>query len=311
MGDKDCDAIAAQSHGLTSKDDDDSHIKQPLNILATLKRIAHLKLTAPKTELLRNSIFHMLSQVNYERECGASLILALREYFDAKCNTFKFNSDTSLKLCSKEAAVVLGMEDRGKDFNPFHYRSYFPRFLVEQNGGSEKILTKFTDSDNELQFRKLLIFFFIDQFLFALSNKHPRCSLWGIVEDLDEAESINWPKATLQFIYEELAKLDVEKALSNGQTVGAAFPVLKVMVFERISVLQPSLHTSVAPLLQKYNTDKLKLKDWRQKLRELMPENISPCEFCDKDVNEGVGEAVKEGFGEAVDDRLTKTPRII
>ncbi|KAL8551231.1 hypothetical protein ACS0TY_000352 [Phlomoides rotata] len=107
------------------------------------------------------------------------------------------------------------------------------------------------------QFKKLLSYFVIEQFLLPSTGKACRSQFWGLVDDLPKVNTINWPQAVLDDIHEKLmllkAKLnDPSNDAKASLYFGACAPVLEAMLYERIPSLRPEEFTEEPPIIQKY-----------------------------------------------------------
>ncbi|KAL8551230.1 hypothetical protein ACS0TY_000351 [Phlomoides rotata] len=69
--------------------------------------------------------------VKNNKECSGNLLKALCSVYDNEAKVFKFNDQTSVGFCVKEVAKVLGMEDKGVEYEKERKNTDFPQFVFE------------------------------------------------------------------------------------------------------------------------------------------------------------------------------------
>ncbi|MCH92884.1 hypothetical protein A2U01_0013830, partial [Trifolium medium] len=112
------------------------------------------------------------------------------------------------------------------------------------------------DEVHEIYYKKLLLFFIVDQFLLPTTN--PECS----------------------------------EAVANGKSnLVACTPVLETMLFDRITKLKPDdsgKFVSTMPHVFKYETLRKSSADWHKKLKYLSQADVENCPYCEENI--GVAE---------------------
>lgn len=110
------------------------------------------------------------------------------------------------------------------------------------------------DEAYEENYKKLVLFYILDQFLLPSSEKvHVRSKIFKPVKDLDSFEEINWAKAILDHIHKKANNI----AIAKEKNFTACTPILEAMMFERIPKLQPKQirkYVSPMPVLFKYGS---------------------------------------------------------
>ncbi|KAL8538325.1 hypothetical protein ACS0TY_000346 [Phlomoides rotata] len=101
-----------------------------IKIPATMNRLC-LNLDENKSNLMQNSTFYNLIKVKNNKECSGNLLKALCSVYDNEAKVFKFNDQTSVGFCVKEVAKVLGMEDKGVEYEKERKNTDFPQFVFE------------------------------------------------------------------------------------------------------------------------------------------------------------------------------------
>lgn len=204
-----------------------------------------LQLDCEKKALMKKYIFYNLLQVTYRRESSASLISLFCEVYDPVKKSFVFNNNVSFSFCAEEVAEVLGIKNTGNSLE-YTAAERFPEFVYELKenfdpDGSRQIKTKgikiflekmtIDDEQSRSNFKQLLSYFLIERFLLCCPDpKKTRVSSWGMVEDINAFEEVNWAKTIYDNICESFGKL---KAVMHKQQqhyfLGCA-PVFEVMI---------------------------------------------------------------------------------
>ncbi|AET02639.1 hypothetical protein MTR_8g045000 [Medicago truncatula] len=238
-------------------------LKQPLKAASSLKALVDLQLDCEKKALMKKYIFYNLLQVTYRRESSASLISLFCEVYDPVKKSFVFNNNVSFSFCAEEVAEVLGIKNTGNSLE-YTAAERFPEFVYELKenfdpDGSRQIKTKgikiflekmtIDDEQSRSNFKQLLSYFLIERFLLCCPDpKKTRVSSWGMVEDINAFEEVNWAKTIYDNICESFGKL---KAVMHKQQqhyfLGCA-RVFEAIVFKRIKPLEPKANSGFAYL---------------------------------------------------------------
>ncbi|GAU25837.1 hypothetical protein TSUD_31010 [Trifolium subterraneum] len=130
---------------------------------------------------------------------------------------------------------------------------------------------------SQSNFKQLISYFLIEQFLLCSPDpKKPRVSSWGMVEDMNAFEEVNWANAIYDNICESFEKLKAALHEVHKQHYfhGCA-PVFEVIIFKRIKPLAPNANPSFAYLpIESY-----KPKRDRKPLEMLKASEITPCSY--------------------------------
>jgi len=185
-----------------------------------------LQLDCEKKALMKKSIFYNLLQVTYRRESSASLISLFCEVYDPVKKSFVFNNNMSFSFCVGE---VLGIKNTRNSLE-YTAAERFPEFVYELKENfdpddSRQIKTKsikiflekitIDDEQSRSNFKQLLSYFLIEQFLLCCPDPKKTCvSSWGMVEDMNAFEEVNWAKTIYDNICESFGKL---KAVMHKQ----------------------------------------------------------------------------------------------
>jgi hypothetical protein len=81
--------------------------------------------------------------------------------------------------------------------------------------------------------QKETFFFFLIEFILICSPlpKVPRVSSWGMVENLDTVEKVNWPKIIFDNLHDSFAKLNVVKdELGKQHYFNGCAPIFDVII---------------------------------------------------------------------------------
>jgi hypothetical protein len=163
------------------------------------------------------------------RENSANLTLTVCKKYNNK--KFILNEKTSISFCATEVANALGISAKGytmkikkSSFPPYmdDLKKKYSTNLGKKEKTSKEDKTKITgktkrdlsaaslksilqnmpdDEVNRIYYKKLLLFFIVDQFLLPTSEKaYMRSSMSDLVDDLEEFEKINWAKSVLELI---------------------------------------------------------------------------------------------------------------
>ncbi|KAK9077288.1 hypothetical protein SSX86_005625 [Deinandra increscens subsp. villosa] len=278
--------------------------RQPIVLVSGTKKIVDLNLGIKKVDLMKDSIFGSLTSITNKRESSATLIEVLCKYFNPSKKVIELNKNTPFSFCTKEIAEVVGMDNSGIDYQ--HYleqysdpSSKFPPYLVNLKAKFDVVAKKgisasqmknilrempVDDDKGKRRFRKLIMYYIIEQVLLCCSTKNMRGRRWWLVKNLEACESINWPKATEDHLYSSMgnAKTCLEEGASHGQHtfIGAA-PVLEAIIYERIPKMRPPTWSKMFPPIQKYKSQRRNTCEWIVGiLSQLTPTDILPCPHC-------------------------------
>ncbi|CAL5209392.1 unnamed protein product [Lathyrus oleraceus] len=205
----------------------DTEEKQSLKLIASLKTLVDLELSFEKRAVMEKSVFYNFLRISNRRESSASLIFLFCKVYDPEKNSFVFNNDVSFSFCAEEVAQVLGIKNIGTSL-VYTAAKKIPEFLFDLKekfdlDGSRKITKKnikiflekmsIDDEQSQSNFKQLLSYFLIEQFLLCSPNpKMSRVSSWGMVEDMNAFEEVNWAKIIFDSICESFRKLKAADA---------------------------------------------------------------------------------------------------
>ncbi|CAJ2650010.1 unnamed protein product [Trifolium pratense] len=181
-----------------------------------------LKLDCEKKLLMEKSVFYKLLQLTNKRESSAPFVSLFCEVYDPVTKSFVFNNDASFSFCAEEVAKVLEIKNTGTSLE-YTRAETFPEFVYElkerfDRDGSRQITTKsitiflenmtIDDEQSRSNFKQLLSYFLIERFLLCSPDaKKPRVCSWGMVEDMNAFEEVNWAKTIYDYILESFGKL--------------------------------------------------------------------------------------------------------
>ena len=201
-------------------------IRQPVKLNSNLQKITGMELGKHKLDLMKDSVFGILSSVTNKRESSGTLIEVLCKYYNPVKAVFELNEKTSFRFCTREIANILGMEDRGVNFEDYEkqfadttlkFPEYVTGLKAKFSKGKAKAITEANvkeilkgmtvdDEESKQQFRQLMTYYLLEGVLLCGSNsKMPRSSMWWMVNDLEACESVNWAKATEEHLYKSMA----------------------------------------------------------------------------------------------------------
>ena len=231
-------------------------VHQPVKLQSNLKKIIGLELGKHKLDLMKDSVFGSLSSVTNIRESSGTLIQALCKYYNPVKAVFQLNEKTSFRFCTREIANILGMEDRGVNFEDYKNQFTdttlkFPEYVTgpkdKISKGKAKPITEANvkeklkgmtvdDEKSKQQFRQLMTYYLLEGVLLCGKDcKKPRSSTWWMVNDLEACESVNWAKATEEHLYKSmaivktwLAKAKLEEGAQAQHAFTGCSPVLEV-----------------------------------------------------------------------------------
>ncbi|CAI8617026.1 unnamed protein product [Vicia faba] len=269
---------------------DTEEIRQSVKLGAGLATLCKLKLSPEKKNLMVNSVFYDVINIQNNKESSSIFIKLFGDFYDPTNRRFVLNNNTSFSFCAKEVADVLGIENTGPDFNapaakkvPQFVKDLVIGYGVDSSGKIstttiKELLKKMNvdDEESRLNFKKVLCYFLIEMFLIPSPDpKKPRTGSWSMVEDLDVYEKVNWAKAIYEDLHESFNKLKTA-TVGKQHNFKACAPVFEAVVFERIPSLKPNLSSYPYPPIQKYDA---KRKDW-ELLKSIKADEITPCSYC-------------------------------
>ncbi|KAK2434141.1 hypothetical protein QL285_019321 [Trifolium repens] len=117
------------------------------------------------------------------------------------------------------------------------------------------------DEQSRSNFKQLLSYFLIERFLLCSPDpQKTRVSSWGMVEDMNAFEEVNWAKIIYDNICESFGKLKVVMHKQQQHYFHGCAHVFEAIVFKRIKPLEPKANPSFAYLpIESYKPK----RDWK------------------------------------------------
>lgn len=222
-----------------------------------------------KTDLLSSSVFKNLISLKNDREASGPLVPELCNVFDG--TQFTFNPSTTMQICSHEDASVLGIADTGIviDLSKLKHCSSFMEYLSPLTSDGKTLSAsnlrdgivkmEIRTKNDEVIFQKRFTLYIIDQFLCpGTLYQWVNSKLFELADDLEKVNSLNWPEIVLGHLKKGLIESKAALAEPGKQRVfNGCSPVLDVIVFDRISSIQPAIHSEYGLPLEKYRSKRL------------------------------------------------------
>ncbi|XP_057441107.1 uncharacterized protein LOC130733069 isoform X2 [Lotus japonicus] len=249
---------------------------------------------------MEKSIFSNLVQVRNVRESSGTLIrLFCRLYHPENKNFVLNNRGVTFRFCAEEVAHVLSIKNTGTDLVNTKGKE-FPQFLFDlcnkyppkKKAPTTTIITSMiksvlnqmlvNDEESKFRFKQLLCYYLIEKILMCSANpKAPRMSFWGIVENLEALEQVNWAKQIFDYTCEAISDLKSRTPnVVQNQFKGCA-PALETIIYERIQPLRPQLQRDNSyPPVQKYYSLRQTKDYFEGILEKLEASEIIKCQWC-------------------------------
>lgn len=241
------------------------------------------------------------------RENSSSLTLHLCKNFSISDKKFLLNKNACISFCATEVANVLGIRSTGDHMQKKNTK--FPPWVLdlkelhskgetkkEKNTKGDKTKINKTgktkrefstarlkqvlmnlpveDLASKEYYKKLLLFYILDQFLLPSSDKFfVRSKMFGQVDNLDNFEKINWAKSTLDLIHTAASSI-----ASGKPNFHACTPVFEAMLFARIKKLQPGesdRYVNSMPIVFKFKNKRCTEEAWIDQLKDLTQSDVS------------------------------------